>query len=295
MLWHSLAVVLASSFKSGVVRDEVFNSKGFAPFFELAQSPEYKCVGTFLKPNGVWIGGKWIVTVAHGFVSESGKITPPNSIFFNLSSQGRKVVLPATRIHVPRSYMLAKISGKGDGNVTHDIAVVELAKEPQFADFKPAVLNSSGEEVGKRATFVGFGTRGIASQGANAEHYGAGQSWPQDKYGDRTPRPMAFENDVDGILFDGFCFSAKYESSRSIPLLGITADGDSGGGVFARFDGETRLIGISHNGLPRPGSQGPTYTKGNVEGSSTLCVRVSKFWRSIMEGRRGNWEEFESM
>lgn len=211
--------------------------------------------------SGTWIGNDgetaYVLTAAHCFGADS----PPES-FKVLTTGGAVFDVVSGVIH--EAYV--------DSSTTtgRDLAIVALSG-PITDVAEPAVLYGGSAEKGQLLTFMGYGSRGIGSEGQ------------QDKFHDGENDKAAAQGIIDvvnatGTGDDGGNYLGVFlpKEDGSVPneyggaatpvnrLAGLLGSGDSGGSAFLEIDGQTVLAGINSNG-----------TGNATYGETSWFVRVS--------------------
>lgn len=210
---------------------------------ELGLKPTYSSVGRYSVSEsvtdyavGVLIAPNWVLTAAH-FVQDSSVWKFGNGFY-----QTEKVIK-----HPKLTPDAQETQWNG-----WDMALVKLKKP--VSDIKPAKRYYGNEELGKTITKIGYGYLGNGMTGLENP---------------RVQERLGGQNVVDAIggIFENRKFSASvmvcdFDNPKSSELnhfgSGIPLEleiggskGDSGGGIFMEYDGETVLIGIVSGALNR--------------------------------------------
>ena len=150
----------------------------------------------------------------------------------------------------------------------YDIAVVQLTKA--VANIKPAERYYGSAELGKTATFVGFGTTGNGLTGAS--RFDGRKRAGQNIYDKISAGNGAAGRDLL-YDFDNPAQAADNVIGASTPLNleYLIATGDSGGGGFINVDGRDFLAGVHSYGSAVDGVYNSDY------GDYAADVRVSAF------------------
>jgi hypothetical protein len=253
--------------QAGTIRHDRLDSQ----YTSLAAQSQYASVGQFLGNDGSssWAGSgtliasNWVLTAAH--VVEGAK-----SLTFNVGGQSFTTSSIADMIIHP--------NWTGNLGAGYDIALVKFAASITTSTGIAAAQRYTGtSELGKTATFVGFGTTGTGLTG-----YQGISSFDQ-------LQKRAGNNVIDALYntggkasssrilladFDNPSSSAdnNYGSSTPLNLEYMTAPGDSGGAAFLNVNGVELLAGVTSFGWGRLDGD-PNSDYGDVGG----YTRVSSF------------------
>lgn len=150
----------------------------------------------------------------------------------------------------------------------YDIALVQLAKK--VANVKPVDRYYGGSEIGKTATFVGFGLTGTGSSGA--VRYDGLKRAGQNVY-DKSAAGVGSAARNLIYDFDNPLSSLDNVSGSGSPinLEYLIAAGDSGGGTFITENGREYLAGVHSYGSAVDGLYNSDY------GDYAADVRVAAF------------------
>lgn len=249
MILFSLAGLVAAPAQAIVVRD----SQDDSLYRALGSSIPYDSVGRFLGTttntgflaSGTLVAPEWVLTAAH--VVDNAK-----TLSFTIGGQtykvDRKIVYPGWN---------------GDLWSGCDIGLVHLAKPVD--NIKPAPLYTGSSELNHADTVVGFGKTGTGSSGdtkCDGRKRGAQNVISQIEH------KRLLVADFDNPLPAG---AVPLGYSQALPLEGLIAPGDSGGGLFITTATGTYLAGI--NSFVGSDFGAPRSVYGNFSGHT----RVSAF------------------
>ncbi len=244
-----LAGVGAVPAQAIVVRDAQDDSL----YRTLGSDTPYDSVGRFLGTtaksgflaSGTLVAPEWVLTAAH--VVDEAK-----TLSFTIGGQtyqvDRKIVYPGW---------------KGDLWSGYDIGLAHLAKPVD--NIKPAQLYTGSGELNQSDTVVGFGKTGTGDSGDTKVD---GLKRGAQNVISQIENKRLLVADFDNPLPPG---AVPLGCARALPLEGLIAPGDSGGGLFITTATGTYLAGInsfvgSDFGLPR-----------SVYGNFSGHTRVSAF------------------
>ncbi|MGO9110820.1 MAG: S1 family peptidase [Thermoguttaceae bacterium] len=244
-----LVGVAAVPAKAIVVRDAQDDSL----YRTLGSSTLYDSVGRFqgtttnsgFLASGTLVAPDWVLTAAH--VVDNAK-----TLSFNIGGQDyevdRKIVYPGWN---------------GDLWSGCDIGLVHLVKPVD--NIKPAQLYTGSGELNQSDTVVGFGKTGNGDSGDTRSD---GQKRAAQNVISQIENKRLLVADFDNPLPPG---AVPLGYSHALPLEGLIAPGDSGGGLFITTSTGTYLAGInsfvgSDFGQPR-----------SVYGNFSGHTRVSAF------------------
>ena len=193
----------------------------------LGSSTAYDSVGRFqgTTPNadfvasGTLVAPEWVLTAAH-------VVDKAQTLSFSIGGQtydvDRKIVYP-----------------NWNGNLWsgYDISLVHLVKPVD--NIKPALIYTGSEELHKTDTVVGFGKTGGADLG---ELVIDGQKRAALNVISEIENKRLLVADFDKPLPPG---AAPLGYAHALPLEGLIAPGDSGGGLFITTSTGTYLAGIN--------------------------------------------------
>ncbi len=231
----------------------VHSEQDDALYRALGDSSAYQSVGRFtgtttttgFLASGTLVAPDWVVTAAH--VVDDAK-----SLSFSIGGQVYQV---DRTIPYPR--------WKGDLWSGYDIGLAHLAKPVD--NIKPAQLYAGAAELNRPDTVVGFGKTGTGELGdAKCDGF------------KRKAQNIISEIDNKRLLVADFqnpapASGVSFPSHYSLPLGGLIAPGDSGGGLFITTPTGTYLAGV--NSFVGSDFGAPRSVYGNFSGHT----RVSAF------------------
>lgn len=279
----ALAIVASTPAPAVIILDSTWAEEGgheddpaagFGAAIELARQAQFDAL-VALAPNGgdtwgicsgTWIGNDarhgYVLTAAHCFNEEK----PAED--FRVRSRG------GTEFEVVEATIHENWFGGDLFKTGYDIAILVLDAPVQDAGRPPTLYGGDGE-LGSLLTFMGYGSRGIASIGEDP-NYHDGEATPAAAQGIvdlvKGVGDSDGEEEDTGSYFGVFLPAedgsienpyggATLPASR---LAGLLGSGDSGGPAFMQVGGRWVVAGINSNG------------GGNAEaGQKSWFVRVS--------------------
>jgi hypothetical protein len=255
---------------------------GFGAAIELARQPQFDALVALAsnggdnwgRCSGTWIGNDashgYVLTAAHCFSEEA----PAED--FRVRSRG------GSEFEVVDAVIHENWGGSDLFKTGHDIAILVL-DAPVHDAGRPPTLYGGDQELGGLLTFMGYGSRGIASIGEDP-NYHDGEATPAaarglvdmvKSYGDDDGEDEdtgeyfgVFLPAEDGSIENPYG-GATWPESR---LAGLLGSGDSGGPAFMQVGGRWVVAGVNSNG------------SGNAEaGQKSWFVRVSGKREWILE------------
>ena len=238
--------VVRASFVSNLSVTGLASASSFEPVGMLSVSG-----GT---ASGTLITSQWVLTAAHVISSIGGSHNLAGSTFV---INGQSLVA---------DYAEVMPGWAGDSGSGKDLALVHLANP--FIDVSPAkYLNQNISLSGQSVIFVGYGLNGDGLTGSLAGSGGSKRA---------GTNILDFDGSVLGL--SGSLFLADFDSGQAIHnIMGsatptafesILAPGDSGGGLFMDYHGETILVGVNSFLASTTGSANSTY--GNLAGFQSI-------------------------
>lgn len=220
----------------------------------LASASSFESVGMLSvgggTASGTLINSQWVLTAAHVISSTGGS--------HNLS--GTTFVIHGNSLAA--DYAEVMPGWAGDSGSGKDLALVHLVNP--FSEVNPAkYLNQKISLAGQSVTFVGYGLSGDGLTGSLSGTGGSKRA---------GTNVLDFDGSVLGLSES--IYLADFDSGQAIHnIMGlliptayesILAPGDSGGGLFMNYQGETILVGVNSFLASTTGSANSTY--GNLAG-----------------------------
>ena len=219
-------------------------------FTNLAADPRYQSVGRFLYSvgasgyiaSGVLISPEWVLTAAHVIEGNDFLGGGVSNMTFTLFSGMDSFVYTAME-WIPHPGWAAT---SGDYLAGYDIGLVRLSTS--VTGFQPATLYPNDTLAIQAGTIVGFGNTGTGLTGSQQGTFGTKRAGENmiDAQGDGTSISSS-------ILFVDFDHpddptESVIGDASPLPLEYISAQGDSGGGLFITEGVNTYLLAITSFG-----------------------------------------------
>jgi hypothetical protein len=269
----------ACAVSAGTIRHDVADSE----YRSLSADPRYQAVGNLnWTENGInfsctatLISPEWLLTGAHCVDGTNYNGAGITSMTFGL---GDTSLFPTTTSDADQ-WIANPDWGATFGNLNfgNDIGLVHLATP--ITNVLPARLYTGSDEKGQTATFVGYGRTGTGLTGDfQATIFKRAGNQVFDNFGGETTSKGITLLGNNRILYTDFdsptnATESKMGSSTPLPLEFMTANGDSGGGVFIQdpVTGKPVLAAVHSFGSTFDGNNNSDY--GDASGST----RVSSF------------------
>jgi Trypsin/PEP-CTERM motif len=223
----SCGLSAASPLVAGTIRHDVSDSL----YLALAAEPQYASVGEFTWNNGgsalasgTYLGSGWVLTAGH--------------VAADAGSSGMTFTLGGSNYHASTWQIYPTYTGNsGAGN---DLALVHL--DTWSTGMATATLYNGLSEVGLTGTSVGYGATGTGLTGA---YLPAGTKRAGNNLIGGLGSVYGYSDNLLLADFDAPGSTSTDPKAISLPLEYLPAPGDSGGGLFADFNGQTKLVGVT--------------------------------------------------
>lgn len=221
---------------------------GFGAAKALAMEPQFCAIMSFfdgeqIGASGTWIGNDqngnaYVLTAAHNF----GDGDDPD-IWTYYTRAGAEFTGKAVHIH-------PNYDANSDETPGYDLAIVKLNGPVEDCD-TPPLLYGGDDELGQRATMVGFGSRGIGSVGQDDKYYSSEDAAAARNIIDVVEDPAPDGKGGNQLLvdFDSEDGSTNvFEDGGSLPVdeyEGVLGSGDSGGSLWIETDEGWAIVGVN--------------------------------------------------
>ncbi len=222
--------------------------KGFGAAKALAMEDQFCAIMSFfdgeqIGGSGTWIGNDddgtaYVLTAAHNFGNDSD---PTRWTYY--SRAGTEFTGKAVHIH-------PNYDPNSDDTPGYDMAIVELNGPLEDCD-TPPLLYGGNDELGKIATMVGFGSRGIGSVGQDDKYYTSEDAAAARNVIDVVEEPASDDKGGNQLLVD---FDSEdgsnnvFENSDPLPVdeyEGVLGSGDSGGSLWIESPEGWAIVGVN--------------------------------------------------
>lgn len=182
--------------------------------------------------HGILIAPQWVVTAAHAVTWQ----TEVRQVVLNGKARAvAKVIVHSGYRKLPQALIDQAVKTDDATQIVDflssqdDIALIKLAD--RVSDVTPAKLFSGNDELGKTVELLGKGATGtgLAGQDPHSSH--------------RVDLRRAYNKIVD-VQDRWICYVFDKPPS-GLELEGISGDGDSGGPVLIKVDGEWQVAGLA--------------------------------------------------
>lgn len=221
---------------------------GFGAAKALAMEPQFCAIMSFydgeqIGGSGTWIGNDqegnaYVLTAAHNF----GKDNNPATWTYYTRAETK---LTGKAVYVHPNY-----NASSDDTQGYDMAIVELNGPVNDCD-TPPLLYGGSDELGKIATMVGFGSRGIGSVGQRDKYYNSEDAAAANNVIDAVEDPASDDKGGNQLLvdFDKEDGSTNiFENGDPMPVdeyEGVLGSGDSGGSLWIKTDEGWAIVGVN--------------------------------------------------
>lgn len=247
-----------------IILDSTYKEEGYAASEALAAEPQFAASFALCdaegegcgNASGTWIGNDevngYILTAVHAFDGDD---------FANRwayrSRDGRYYRAESVIVH-PNYVRVEAANQETAYSLGFDVAIVTLSEPVEDAGEQP-LLYTGTEEEGMTLTFVGYGTRGMASQGEDEnEPAGAVAAAAQGVIDRVLPLVLNEAGEADGNSLeislpkeDGSVVNPITEEAGGKPVsrtAGLLGGGDSGGGAWIETEAGWAIAGVNGDG-----------------------------------------------
>lgn len=261
LLLGAAGALIASRAEAVIVLDSAYEADGFRQHTELARRPQFRSLfalsedegETYGAGSGAWIGNDadhgYVLTSAHNFDEDYDETS-----YVYISTGG-------TRYRAEDTFTHPLWSGSTQDRSGYDATLIRLDQRVTDAGPQP-LLYAGTRELGRRLTFMGYGSRGIGTGGQNTD-YDVTDNSPAAAEGlierlvEAVPDvPRGTDNgNYFGITLpkeDGSVANRFGGQRRPVSrLAGLLGSGDSGGPAWLEIDGRWVIAGINSSGDDR--------------------------------------------
>lgn len=268
MIRPAFAALAAAAFvpqaAAVIILDSTYDEVGYAEAEALAAQPQFAAIFAFCSAegegcgnaSGTWIGNDdehgYILTAAHAFDGDD---------FANRwayrSREGRYYRAESVIVH-PNYVRVEATNQETAYSLGFDVAIVMLSEPVEDAGEQP-LLYTGTEEEGMTLTFVGYGTRGIASQGEDENEPAGEVAAAAQGVIDRVlPLVLNEPGEADGNSLeislpreDGSVVNPITGESDGKPVsrtAGLLGSGDSGGSAWIETEEGWAIAGVNGDG-----------------------------------------------
>lgn len=222
--------------------------EGFEAAKALAMEPQFCAIMSFydgeqIGGSGTWIGNDadgtaYVLTAAHNFGTGND---PDNWSYYTRAG----TEFSGKAVHIHPNY-----DPNSDDTPGYDLAIVELNGPVEDCD-TPPLLYGGQDELGKVATMVGFGSRGIGSVGQDDKYYKSEDAAAARNIIDVVEDPAPDGKGGNQLLVD---FDSEdgannvFDNSDPMPVddyEGVLGSGDSGGSLWIETDEGWAIAGVN--------------------------------------------------
>jgi len=252
-----LSLAVAAPAKAVIILDSTWADQGGAAGAEgdgfgaakaLAMEPQFCAIMSFfdgeqIGGSGTWIGNDedgnaYVLTAAHNFPGDSAAT---NWTYYTRAG----AELTGKTLHIHPNY-----DPNSEETPGYDLAIVELNGPVKDCD-SPPILYGGDDELGKLATMVGFGSRGIGSVGQDDKYYTSEDAAAARNIIDVVEEPAPDGKGGNQLLvdFDKEDGSTNvFENGDSLPVdeyEGVLGSGDSGGSLWIETEEGWVIVGVN--------------------------------------------------